>query len=338
MTRLRTLFAFSLFSVLAATIAACGGGQEDEGATLDDGSEDELTTVTPDEQAAASATDISGFELDTPTPTGIALFKAARYWLGEQSNHKAYPKARQCANNVSKVAALAGLMKDGNLPRYDAEAVSRMISIVKSTPGGKVFRLAAPVKRADGTLDKKPFIDSINAMYGGRIPTGTFVAGCHSRLCDSEPGEQHIGMIGDTDENGIVWAYHNNWYRPDNEGSRHDWRPYMIFTHLAKRADGSPACDFDPLGKCDATAMRGSLAEKYYNNVGGTYNYVRSWMPTPWLKVTRDASGTIIDADSLVGAIDDLDPFGKKYGNKPSYFMTLAVVPELDQELSTAAR
>lgn len=59
----------------------------------------------------------------------------------------------------------------------------------------------------------------------------------------------------------------------------------------------------------------------------------REWMPTPWLRSKRDATGKIIDAESLVPAIDDLDPFGGAYGGAPKYFMTLAVIPELAADL-----
>jgi hypothetical protein len=56
---------------------------------------------------------------------------------------------------------------------------------------------------------------------------------------------------------------------------------------------------------------------------------VRQWMPTPWLKVTRDANGLITDAVNLIPAIDDLDPFGGLYGGVPKYHMTIALIPEL---------
>jgi hypothetical protein len=56
-------------------------------------------------------------------------------------------------------------------------------------------------------------------------------------------------------------------------------------------------------------------------------------MPTPWLRVKRDATGKITDAVSLVPAIDDLDPFGGLYGGTPKYHMTLAVIPELAADL-----
>jgi hypothetical protein len=56
-------------------------------------------------------------------------------------------------------------------------------------------------------------------------------------------------------------------------------------------------------------------------------------MASPWLRVTRDAAGKIVDAESLVGAIDDMDPFGKAYDGTPKYYMTLAVIPELAADL-----
>lgn len=87
----------------------------------------------------------------------------------------------------------------------------------------------------------------------------------------SNPGDQHIGFIGHTDADGIVWIYHNNWYRPANENGQH--KPYMI---------------------SDANLRRG---------------FERQWMATPWIQITRDATGKVTDVKSLVPAIDDMDPF-----------------------------
>jgi hypothetical protein len=59
----------------------------------------------------------------------------------------------------------------------------------------------------------------------------------------------------------------------------------------------------------------------------------REWMPTPWIRVKRDGAGKITDAESLVPAIDDMDPFGGAYGGTPKYHMTLALIPELAAEI-----
>ena len=59
----------------------------------------------------------------------------------------------------------------------------------------------------------------------------------------------------------------------------------------------------------------------------------REWMPTPWLKVTRNAHGKITDAVSAAPEIDDMDPFGGAHGGRPKYFMTLAIIPELAAQL-----
>ncbi len=56
-------------------------------------------------------------------------------------------------------------------------------------------------------------------------------------------------------------------------------------------------------------------------------------MPTPWLRVKRDAAGKIIDAESPVGANGGMDPFGKAYDGTPTYCMTRAVIPELAADL-----
>ncbi len=291
--------ALGLLTALVA-LPACSADRGDENPASDD-SEDPLTRVTASERAAAQTVDVGDYQLELATPTGTALFKAARYWVDHQLEDMRYPKPRRCAANVSKVSFLGGV------ERYDSEGVWGLLSAVKKADGSELFRLPAPKKRADGTLDKSGFVDMLNSIHGGRIPVGTFLAGCASRNCDAAPGEQHIAIIGHTDDEGATWIYHNNWYRPDNEGSRHGWKPNMIFTHFGQER-----------------------AEELYNGRG----LLRSWMATPWLKLKRDAAGKILDAESLMPAIDDMDPFGGAFGNTPKYFMTLAVMPEIATELS----
>jgi hypothetical protein len=91
----------------------------------------------------------------------------------------------------------------------------------------------------------------------------------------SQPGDQHIGIIGNVDANGTIWIYHNNWYRPDNEGGVR--KPFMI---------------------SDSNIRRG---------------FMRQWMATPWLTLKRDAAGKIIDATSALPALDDMDPMNANY-------------------------
>lgn len=288
---------FLSMAIFAALAAGCSSSSEADLNEEDDVGEshDLLTNVEESERTAARAVDISRFQLELPTATGTELFKAARYWIDHQLEDSRYPKPKRCAANVSKVSFLGGVT------RYDSEAVWGLLDEVRKAEGAEVYRLAGPKRNANGSLDKAPFIDALNQVHGGRIPVGTFVAGCGFRGCGGEPGAQHIGMIGHTDPDGTVWAYHNNWYRPDNEGSTTAWKPHMIFTHFGQ-----------------------AKAAQLYNNGRGL---VRNWMPTPWLKLKRDASGKIIDVESLMPAIDDMDPFNGKYQ------ITLAIMPEIAREL-----
>jgi hypothetical protein len=186
----------------------------------------------------------------------------------------------------------------GGVTRYNAEGVYNLIRSV-GTAGGDVHRLPMPRRVASGGLDKSAFVAELNAIDNGKIPTGTIVAGCLTSRCDAMPGEQHVGIIGHSDPDGTVWVWHNNWYRPENENGA--WKPFMIY----------------------------SENHDLYTSKG----LRRQWMATPWLRVTRDAAGKIVDAESLVGAIDDMDPFGKAYDGTPKYYMTLAVIPELAADL-----
>lgn len=213
--------------------------------------------------------------------------RAAVYWKEHQLEDLRYPQPRMCASNVSEVLYLGGIQK------YSAEAVYNIIQSV-GVAGGEVHRLPLPKPN-----DKSAFLAELNSIDNGKLPTGTIVAGCLTTKCDAMPGEQHVGVIGNVDADGTVWVWHNNWYRPDNEGGQ--WKPFMVY---------------------------GDNHDLYTKK-----HLVRQWMPTPWIKVTRDGAGKITDAKTMVAGIDDLDPFGGMYGGNAKYHMTLALIPELVAEL-----
>jgi hypothetical protein len=137
---------------------------------------------------------------------------------------------------------------------------------------------------------KPEFLAKLNAVFGGRIPAGTLIAGMN--VITSAPGDQHVGFIGHTDPDGTIWIHHNNWYRPENEGGQR--KPHMVSQENLDRG------------------------------------FLRQWMPTPWLRITRDAAGRAIGVTSLLPALDDMDPFN------PSFQVTLALPKEIASELTGA--
>ena len=278
--------------LVAATLVACAAPQEEGDAS----SEDAISaTVNPTERQNVERTDISGFKFDHLTPTGTHLFKGMVYWRDHQIEDLRYPVARMCASNVSKALFLGGVKK------YNAEGVFNLVRSV-GNQGGRVHRLPMPTTRLpNGRWDKTEFIAELNKVDHGRIPTGAIVAGCLTPLCDAQPGEQHISIIGNVDPDGTVWIWHNNWYRPENVAPDNTtWKPWMIYSE-----------------NHDLYLVQGLK---------------RQWMPTPWLRIKRDLSGSIIDAVSLVPAIDDMDPFG----TPATYFMTLAIPSEIVAELNAS--
>ncbi len=284
---------YALAPLLALSmLAACSPTSEGDQGDAESSEDAIVAKVTAAERSAVERTSIAGYTFDHLTPTGRSLFKGAVYWKSHQLEDRRYPVARMCASNVSKVLYLGGV------ERYNAEGVFALIKSV-SAQGGETHRLPMPTKLASGKLDKSAFLAELNAIDGGRIPTGTLVAGCATARCDASPGSQHIAMVGNVDADGTVWIWHNNWYRPENEGGA--WKPFMIYGD-----------DHD-----------------LYSRVG----LRRQWMPTPWLRLTRDAAGTITDAESLMPAIDDMDPFGGASGGTPAYHVTMSVIPELAAEL-----
>lgn len=251
-------------------LVACSADTQEDDAT--EGTEEPITSVTDQELAAAQRTTLDpNLRFDLLTPTGEKLMKSSFYWMGVQDRYSRYPKARMCASNVSKVLFLSGIS------RYDQEGVRNLIADVGGA-GGQTFKMSQ---------NKAKFVEKLNTIHGGHLPAGTLVAGMS--ITSSNPGDQHVGIIGHTDRDGVVWIYQNNWYRPENEGGAR--KPFMV---------------------SDANLRRG---------------FPRQWMATPWLKLTRDASGKVIDAKTMIPAIDDMDPFN------PGYATTFAIPREIANEL-----
>jgi hypothetical protein len=205
------------------------------------------------------------WKIEYSTPLGMKLFKEAISWIDEQPDSRAQPA--NCAYNVSDVYENAGF--DGNVYKtYSNPLVLGMIDKAEAK-GGKVLRFR--------TKSKADFIRVVNQELGGKIPLGAMIAGCENTTCDGTAGAGHIAMLGDVDANGYLQVYHNNWYRPDNEGGR--WMPHMI-------------------------------SRAHYN-----HGDKRQWMPTPWLKVIRnnpsnpDLITDVVAAYPSLHGIDDLDPF-----------------------------
>lgn len=281
-------------TIIVALTALAGCSNQVEEAD-DTAGEDALRpSVSSAERAAVARTPTSGYRLEHATPTGTRIFQAGLYWYGHQLEDLRYPQPRMCASNVSKVLFLGGV------ERYSAEGVYDLIRSV-GTQGGRVHRLPQP-KVVNGALDKSAFIDALNAIDGGRIPVGTLVAGCLTPQCDAVAGEQHIGIVGQVDRDGTVWVWHNNWYRPENEGGQ--WKPHMIYEDR----------------------------RELYEQAG----LRRQWMATPWIKLKRRfwTGDRIVDAKSALPAVDDMDPFGAAYGNVPKYHVTMVVLPELAADLA----
>ncbi len=275
-------------TLLSTTACATQTEEPDDAPTTEDAL---VPRVSAEDKSAVAHQSTAGYRLEHPTRAGTAIFQAALYWRQHQLEDRRYPQPRMCASNVSKVLYLAGV------ERYSAEGVYSLIRSV-GTQGGRVYRLPQPTVQ-NGKQDKRAFVAMLNSIDEGRIPVGMVMAGCLTAQCDAKPGEQHVGVIGQVDADGTVWVWHNNWYRPENEGGQ--WKPHMIY---------------------------GDHHELY--EVDGLK---RQWMATPWIKVKRDFWGKIVDVQSLVPAIDDMDPFGGAYGGTPHYAMTLVVLPEMTAEL-----
>jgi len=243
---------------LVAFAPGCAADNSDADSDGAEGTvEEPLTSVSPADVTAAQATSLNGFGYDSLTPTSTKIMKASRYWMGKQDRETRYPKPRMCASNVSKVLFLSGITK------IDQEGVRNLIADVGEV-GGRVMKMPQ---------NPSAFVTKLNTLADGALPAGTIIAGMNVRT--SAPGDQHVGFIGHEDADGTVWIYHNNWYRPSNEGGVR--KPHMV---------------------SDANLNRG---------------FERQWMATPWLRLTRDANGKVTRAVSLLPALDDMDPFNANF-------------------------
>ena len=193
------------------------------------------------------------------TPLGRSILDDARSWEVAQLNERnEYAQPRMCAHNVSRVLEMSGLYA------YSSYLVPDILDSIEAR-GGRVIQLDSRHETA--------LVDSLNRNFGGRIPVGALLNGCLYEDCGGEGGDGHIAIVGHTDETGVVWAYHNNWYRPDNEGGVR--KEYMV-------------------------------SKEYYDD----YGLRRQWMATPWIKINRDPeTGLVTEAKGVLPAIDDLDPY-----------------------------
>lgn len=244
----------SLLSSLLVTGALVSGCADSQ---LETPMNNELFKSDSDSQATKN--EYVDLEFGLMTELGAQILEESRIWEAEQlTEADEYAQPRMCAHNVSRVLEMSGL------PAYSDYLVPHMINAVKAR-GGLVTQL--------DTRDKQGFISSLNQLFDGHIPVGALVNGCLYRDCSGEGGDGHIAIMGHTDSDGVVYLYHNNWYRPDNEGGER--KPYMV-------------------------------SEAYYDE----YNLRRQWMATPWIRVHRDTNTKkIVEVEGLLPAIDDLDPY-----------------------------
>lgn len=195
------------------------------------------------------------FRFDLLTPTGEKIFRNSVQWYSKQVDNPAYPQPAKCAVNVSKVLEMSGLRN------YSAQSVGQLLKNIVDR-GGRFVKMPK---------DRNGIVEKLNTIYGGKIPAGTVVGGClYSDCFTGVKGQRHSAVVSDMDKDGRLFLYHNNWYRPENEGGV--WKTHMI--------------------------------SKYFLGKG----LKRQWMKTPWLKIVRNSAGKVTDIIPLLPAVDDLDP------------------------------
>ncbi|MDQ7772505.1 MAG: hypothetical protein RDU13_03160 [Elusimicrobiales bacterium] len=195
------------------------------------------------------------YRFELLSPTGEKIFRNSVLWYSEQIDHPEYPQPAKCAANVSRVYRMSGLTG------YSAQSVAMLLKKINDG-GGRFVRFPK---------DRRGFAEKLNSVYGGRLPAGAVVGGClYSDCFRGETGQRHSAVVADTGPDGTVYLYHNNWYRPENEGGT--WKEHMV--------------------------------SRYYLERG----FRRQWMKTPWIRIIRGADGRVSDIRPLLPAVDDLDP------------------------------
>jgi len=220
---------------------------------------EESAGQTSESRTLARPSALTARKYELITPTGERVMAAALQWQVDQeisANAASYAQPAQCARNISKVLAVAGLN------RYQSPLVPQLVEQIRSKGG--FLRRFPKSRQAIARL--------IASEFNGRLPTGALIAGCLYESCGGNAGDGHVAVIGDINSEGALQLYHNNWYRPDNEGGV--WKPHMI-----------------PLAWYQA-------------------GYRRKFMATPWMDILRDPPrvGAAYDVNIELPAIDDLDP------------------------------
>jgi hypothetical protein len=269
------------------------------------------SSETGDDQNATSANtknvDISAFDFDLPTPSGKRLFQSMVFWTENQTDN--FAVSLGCAKNVSHVFGLTLDVKGASaispLQSAPNQRVEALLARAKST-GAKVVVMP---KDLDNPLNPTPFIAKLNEIHNGRIPVGTIITGCTQIGCTGAGGDNHAGMIGETDDDGVLWIYHNNWTRPD------DWDD-----HPDDESLWGPEWEENMVPKEN---LRRGLARKF--------------MKTPWIKVTRGPDGLIETLESLNPDLDDLFAVGDANNADDAMFHIHLVIPKVIEDEIAAA-
>ena len=231
--------------------------------------------------------DVNDYAFNLLTPTGKELFDGTLKLQQDQKTPEfaSFAQKLKCASNVSEVLYSAGYP----VPSHLYDSVPGIKQYIESI-GGKIYHLP----KYDGT-NKQQIIDFLNNNFpNGNIPTGALIAGCASESCHSnDQSKSHISILGDSNEQGHMLLYHNNWLRPSIlKGKRHRYMPEV---------------------------------KNFYHK-----SRPRQWMPTPWIDVARNDQGKISDFHMILPELDDLDPLNLEFYIK--IMLVPEIITELKQK------
>ena len=134
---------------------------------------------------------VMGRKYELITPTGERIMAAALQWQVDQeirANAASYAQPAQCARNISKVLALAGL------DRYQSPLVPQLVQQIRSN-GGFVRRFPK---------SRQAIASLIATEFNGRLPTGALIAGCLYESCGGNAGDGHVAVVGDIGDGEVA--------------------------------------------------------------------------------------------------------------------------------------
>lgn len=227
------------------------------------------------------------------TSSGERLFKRAHQYVNVQGNPDQYDgfklltQKSMCSANVAHVVLAQDVTINEGLSE-DLDFIPDLIKHLSNNNRGTKLE-TLQVSETDATKQTEQINTFFEFHTKGYIPIGMVVAGLDTKNDGAASG--HVGIVGHIepgDIEDILMIYHNNWLRP---GSTPQKQPHF------------------------ETVYKGILRHPYMISARNMYfhGHLRTWMPTPWLKLNKETGKVIGPANPTAERINDLNLYNTDY-------------------------